>query len=163
MIRIQFLGMEDGITHPPCADRNGILIRSFQKKYVSSMDGQTLPKLDSRAEMKTCLQTASEVYLYPQNSLPEERGAQALCRCAGNPLDDIAPIAILMDELRSEDVQLRLNAIHRVSSNFLAFGPDRTREELIPFLRDLVDDEDEVLLALAEKLGKNFDDYVVFA
>ncbi|KAH8120343.1 ARM repeat-containing protein [Phellopilus nigrolimitatus] len=79
---------------------------------------------------------------------------------SGNPLDDIAPIAILMDELRSEDVQLRLNAIHRVSTIALALGPDRTREELIPFLQDSVDDEDEVLLALAEELGKNFDEYV---
>lgn len=72
----------------------------------------------------------------------------------------IAPIAILMDELRSEDVQLRLNAIHRVSTIALALGPDRSREELIPFLQESVDDEDEVLLALAEELGKNFDDYV---
>jgi hypothetical protein len=65
-----------------------------------------------------------------------------------------------MDELRSEDVQLRLNAIHRVSTIALALGLDRTREELIPFLQESVDDEDEVLLALAEELGKNFDEYV---
>lgn len=72
----------------------------------------------------------------------------------------IAPIAILMDELRSEDVQLRLNAIHRISTIALVLGPDRTREELIPFLQESVDDEDEVLLALAEELGKGFDEYV---
>ncbi|KAI0033171.1 ARM repeat-containing protein [Vararia minispora EC-137] len=74
--------------------------------------------------------------------------------------DEIAPIALLMDELRSEDVQLRLNAIHRVSTIALALGPDRAREELIPFLQDSVDDEDEVLLALADELGKNFEEYV---
>lgn len=72
----------------------------------------------------------------------------------------MAPIAILMDELRSEDVQLRLNAIHRVSTIALALGPDRAREELIPFLQDSIDDEDEVLLALAEELGRNFEEYV---
>lgn len=65
-----------------------------------------------------------------------------------------------MDELRAEDVQLRLNAIHRVSTIALALGPERTREELIPFLQDSVDDEDEVLLALAEELGRDFEDYV---
>lgn len=65
-----------------------------------------------------------------------------------------------MDELRSEDVQLRLNAIHRISTIALALGPDRAREELIPFLQDSVDDEDEVLLALAEELGKSFEEYV---
>ena len=72
----------------------------------------------------------------------------------------IAPIAILMDELRSEDVQLRLNAIHRISTIALALGPDRARDELIPFLQDSVDDEDEVLLALAEELGKDFEEYI---
>jgi len=78
----------------------------------------------------------------------------------GFSVDEIAPIAILMDELRSEDVQLRLNAIHRISTIALALGPDRAREELIPFLQDSVDDEDEVLLALAEELGRNFEEYI---
>ncbi|KAJ7169889.1 armadillo-type protein [Mycena filopes] len=77
-----------------------------------------------------------------------------------DPGEDIAPIAILMDELRSEDVQLRLNAIHSVPTIALALGPDRAREELVPFLQDSVDDEDEVLLALAEELGRNFEDYI---
>src|ERR1700722_11890649 len=65
-----------------------------------------------------------------------------------------------MDELQSEDVQLRLNAIHNIPTIALALGPDRAREELIPFLRDSVDDEDEVLLALAEELGRNFEEYI---
>ncbi|EAU93116.2 Ser/Thr protein phosphatase 2A regulatory subunit A [Coprinopsis cinerea okayama7 len=78
----------------------------------------------------------------------------------GYPVEDIAPIAILMDELRSEDVQLRLNAIHSIPTIALALGPDRARDELIPFLQDSVDDEDEVLLALAEELGRNFEEYI---
>ncbi|KZT74630.1 ARM repeat-containing protein [Daedalea quercina L-15889] len=78
----------------------------------------------------------------------------------GFSVDDIAPIAILMDELRAEDVQLRLNAIHRISTIALALGPDRARDELIPFLQESVDDEDEVLLALAEELGRNFEEYI---
>jgi hypothetical protein len=65
-----------------------------------------------------------------------------------------------MDELRSEDVQLRLNAIHRISTIALALGPDRAREELILFLQESVDDEDEVLLALAEELGRDFEEYI---
>lgn len=65
-----------------------------------------------------------------------------------------------MDELKSDDVQLRLNAIHSIPTIALALGPDRTRNELIPFLQESVDDEDEVLLALAEELGKNFEEYI---
>lgn len=63
------------------------------------------------------------------------------------------PLAILIDELKSEDVVLRLNAIRRLSTIALALGPERSREELIPFLLESLDDEDEVLLALAEELG----------
>lgn len=65
-----------------------------------------------------------------------------------------------MDELKSEDVVLRLTSIRRLSTIALALGPQRTRDELIPFLQDQIDDEDEVLLVLAEELGNNFHEYV---
>jgi len=70
-----------------------------------------------------------------------------------------------------------LNAIHRLSTIALALGPERTRDELIPFLdgthnseparilarantqAESVEDEDEVLTALGEELG-NFVEYV---
>ena len=64
-----------------------------------------------------------------------------------------------MDELKSDDVVLRLSSIRRLSTIALALGPQRTREELIPFLQDQLDDEDEVLLVLAEELG-GFVEYV---
>ncbi|GAD91679.1 protein phosphatase PP2A regulatory subunit A [Paecilomyces variotii No. 5] len=73
--------------------------------------------------------------------------------------DELYPIAVLIDELKHDDVLLRLNAIHRLSTIALALGPERTREELIPFLDDSVEDEDEVLTALSEELG-NFVEYV---
>merc|ERR1712227_717114 len=67
--------------------------------------------------------------------------------------DSLYPIAVLIDELRNEDVQLRLNSIKKLSTIALALGVERTRSELIPFLTDAIYDEDEVLLALAEQLG----------
>ncbi|KAL1971114.1 hypothetical protein VTN77DRAFT_65 [Rasamsonia byssochlamydoides] len=73
--------------------------------------------------------------------------------------DELYPIAVLIDELKHDDVLLRLNAIHRLSTIALALGPERTRDELIPFLDDSVEDEDEVLTALSEELG-NFVEYV---
>jgi serine/threonine-protein phosphatase 2A regulatory subunit A len=68
-----------------------------------------------------------------------------------NQSDELYPIAVLIDELKvkpssveninlmtngakHDDVLLRLNAIHRLSTIALALGPERTREELIPFL-----------------------------
>uniref|UniRef100_A0A914WW71 Protein phosphatase 2A regulatory subunit n=1 Tax=Plectus sambesii TaxID=2011161 RepID=A0A914WW71_9BILA len=67
--------------------------------------------------------------------------------------ENLYPIAVLIDELRNEDVQLRLNSIRKLSTIALALGVERTRNELIPFLTDTIYDEDEVLLALAEQLG----------
>lgn len=70
--------------------------------------------------------------------------------------DELYPIAVLIDELKvrsgrislrcfgprltwlqHDDVLLRLNAIHRLSTIALALGPERTRDELIPFLDGL--------------------------
>ena len=73
--------------------------------------------------------------------------------------DSLYPIAVLIDELKHDDAALRLNAIKRLPSIALALGPERTRDELVPFLDESIDDEDEVLLALAEELG-TFVDYV---
>ncbi|RZC32621.1 protein phosphatase 2, regulatory subunit A, alpha isoform, partial [Asbolus verrucosus] len=88
--------------------------------------------------------------------------------------DSLYPIAVLIDELKNEDVQvqsphlshssekgdiitpllqLRLNSIKKLSTIALALGVERTRSELIPFLTETIYDEDEVLLALAEQLG----------
>ncbi|KAF5018367.1 hypothetical protein F66182_9654 [Fusarium sp. NRRL 66182] len=78
---------------------------------------------------------------------------------APNSGDELYPIAVLIDELKHDDVLLRLNAIHRLSTIALALGAERTREELIPFLDESVEDEDEVLVALSEELG-GFVEYV---
>jgi serine/threonine-protein phosphatase 2A regulatory subunit A len=48
--------------------------------------------------------------------------------------DELYPIAVLIDELKHDEVTLRINAIRRLSTIALALGPERTRDELIPFL-----------------------------
>jgi len=67
--------------------------------------------------------------------------------------EPLYPIAVLIDELKNDDIQLRLNSIRRLSTIARALGEERTRKELIPFLSENNDDDDEVLLALAEELG----------
>ena len=49
--------------------------------------------------------------------------------------------------------------MRRLGTIALALGDERTRLELIPFISESNDDEDEVLLSLAEELG-NFVPYV---
>ena len=57
------------------------------------------------------------------------------------------------DELKSDEPLRRLNSISRLGTIAVALGEDRTRAELVPFLSENIDDEDEVLLAEAEQLG----------
>ena len=63
------------------------------------------------------------------------------------------PIAILIDELKNEDVQLRLNSIRKLSTIAWSLEEERTRKKLISFLIENNDDEDEVHLAMREELG----------
>ena len=115
--------------------------------------------------------------------------------------NSLAPIALLIDSLRSQDAAQRLSSVKRLktisialggwqcmggdaraavqcdrrqgnmwlprssaacvtgprptalASDCPAAGEERTRRELIPFVNESVDDEDEILLALAEELG----------
>lgn len=64
----------------------------------------------------------------------------------------IQPVALLMDELKSEDTAIRVEAMRRLPTIALALGPERTRKELLPFLLCSLDEEDEVLAALGEQL-----------
>lgn len=68
--------------------------------------------------------------------------------------ESLYPIALLIDELKHDDGQVRLNAMKKIQTIGKALGPNRTREELVPFLNDSLEDEDELLLVMAEELGK---------
>ncbi|CAN6650688.1 protein phosphatase PP2A regulatory subunit A [Trichomonascus vanleenenianus] len=68
---------------------------------------------------------------------------------------EVIALALLVDELKNDEVTLRLNAIRRLSTIALALGPERSRSELVPFLEEVTqEDEDEVLTVLAEELGE---------
>ncbi|AET38350.1 protein phosphatase 2A structural subunit TPD3 Ecym_2638 [Eremothecium cymbalariae DBVPG len=69
--------------------------------------------------------------------------------------EDLYPLALLMDELKHDDVANRVEAMKKLDTIALALGPQRTRDELVPFLTEVAqDDEDEVFAFLAEQLGK---------
>ncbi len=52
--------------------------------------------------------------------------------------DFMQPVAHLADELRSEDVNSRVEAMKKLSTIALALGQERTRTELIPYLQSIV-------------------------
>jgi len=61
---------------------------------------------------------------------------------------------LLEDDLYDEDQETRVKAMRRVSTIAAALGPVQTREDLIPFLNGCTEDDDEILLVLAEELGR---------
>lgn len=72
-----------------------------------------------------------------------------------NMNDDLYPLALLMDELKHDDVANRVEAMQKLDTIAIALGPERTRQELMPFLHEVAqDDEEEVFAVLASKLGE---------
>jgi serine/threonine-protein phosphatase 2A regulatory subunit A len=67
-------------------------------------------------------------------------------------MEELEFVAGLIDQLKDADVKSRVSALNSVERIARALGPERTRNELIPFLTDIVDDEDEILLVLTKKL-----------
>ncbi|KAJ2799357.1 protein phosphatase 2A structural subunit, partial [Coemansia helicoidea] len=72
---------------------------------------------------------------------------------------DLGALAAIADAMKSDNLTDRLESLKRLGVLALAMGEERTRDELIPFLDESIDDEDELLLALAELLG-DFVQYV---
>ena len=67
--------------------------------------------------------------------------------------NNLYPIAVLIDELRAEEQKKRINAIQNINTICVALGPERTRNELLPYILELLEDDEEVLTKLAEVLG----------
>ena len=70
-------------------------------------------------------------------------------------MDDIDALALLKEEMETEEIHLKVNAIHRLKTVILCVGVDETIKKVIPYLESLIEKEDdEVLFAIAEELGK---------
>ena len=71
-----------------------------------------------------------------------------------NDSNELYPIAVLIDELKHSDAALRMKSMKNVQTIAIALGCERTRQELIPFLSEAIDDDDDVLLELAGQLAE---------
>ena len=54
----------------------------------------------------------------------------------------------------------RVNSVQNLSTISVALGKERTRNELLPYIMDLMDDEEEILIVLAQSLNGQFLDHV---
>lgn len=46
----------------------------------------------------------------------------------------LTPIAVLIEELKSDEIKRRVNSVKNLSTIAVAMGLDKTKSELIPFL-----------------------------
>mmetsp|Transcript_15627 Transcript_15627/g.29478 ORF Transcript_15627/g.29478 Transcript_15627/m.29478 type:complete len:669 (+) Transcript_15627:150-2156(+) len=61
---------------------------------------------------------------------------------------------LAIDNLKGDDVEERIAAANKLDIVAKILGEERTRMELLPFIEDRIDDEDDVLAAVASSLGK---------
>jgi serine/threonine-protein phosphatase 2A regulatory subunit A len=64
------------------------------------------------------------------------------------------PIVLFVDNLKSDDLNDRIRTVECIDLFSVCLGPLRTREELIPFIKEFLEDEEEVILALIKVLPK---------
>lgn len=69
------------------------------------------------------------------------------------PINEAEALSTI-EKLRSDDLPSRIVAASKLTTIAKALGPQRTREELLPFIADGIDDDDEVLEVIAVSLGK---------
>ena len=66
-------------------------------------------------------------------------------------------LSLLKQEMQNEEVHLKVNAIHRLKTVILSIGQEDTVSQLIPYIDELIKvEDDEVLFAIAEEIGKIF-------
>lgn len=70
---------------------------------------------------------------------------------------ELSALALLAEEMKEEDTVARITAMKRLRMVAAAMGPERARSELLPFLDEHMEEEDEVLLAMADELGRCVD------
>lgn len=68
--------------------------------------------------------------------------------------DQLDPLKLLQEDLKDDDYEQAIASTKRLSTIALALGPARTRSELVPFLLEYSDqDNDEALTMIAHQLG----------
>ena len=64
----------------------------------------------------------------------------------------------LLEDLQNQDIKIKKNAFQNLRGISLALGRERTRKELIPYLKSCIDEEeDEIIIELAKVLSNFID------
>ena len=65
---------------------------------------------------------------------------------------EISRAAELLDNLKSEEIKKKVEAVSHLGELAKLIGGEKVKVQLIPFLKEFEDEEEEVLLALVKQL-----------
>lgn len=86
--------------------------------------------------------------------LPSSADAALCATCCCCFVGDVDALRLLQDDLRDDDYETVIAAMHRLNSVAVALGPTRARNELMPLLTEFAEhDNDEAHTVLARQLG----------
>jgi len=69
--------------------------------------------------------------------------------------ENLNPLDLLKEEMTHDEVTIRVNAIHRLRTVVTVMGTDSFKTQILPYVEGLLKkEEDEVLFAIADELGK---------
>lgn len=69
-------------------------------------------------------------------------------------VDDMDPLELLRSDIKDDDYEQQIASVNRLGAVAIALGPERTRDELLPYLKDGGEiDNDEASAAVAAQLG----------
>jgi len=75
-------------------------------------------------------------------------------------MNESEPLELFIEEMNSEDIEMRVDAIHKLPIVAAICGPEIVRTKILPLMSDLLNcDEDELLYAIAVELG-NIRDFI---
>lgn len=71
-------------------------------------------------------------------------------------MEEINALDLLKEEMETDEVHLKVNAIHRLKTVIMSLDKEEVRSDLFTYINSLIDMEcDEVLFAISEELGKS--------
>ena len=80
-------------------------------------------------------------------------------------VEDINALDLLQEEMNNDEINLKVNAIHRLRTVIMSIGAEETNRKLVDYLESkylkysnvflalIKTEDDEVLFAIAEELG----------
>ena len=66
-------------------------------------------------------------------------------------VDSLYDLAVVIDELKSVDVKKKINSLKNLSKVAVALGQKRTRLELLPYIKELIECHEEDFLVNIEE------------